>query len=51
MVKAHSIYQDFAAASRPFRADAEIEDIEIEGELPKELDGTFYRVSYPPTLD
>lgn len=48
MVRAHSIFQDFAGASRPFRADAEIEDVEVEGEIPKELDGTFYRVSCPP---
>ncbi|KAK1699822.1 carotenoid oxygenase [Colletotrichum godetiae] len=35
---------DFAAASRPFRADVEIHDVEVEGVIPKELDGTFYRV-------
>jgi carotenoid cleavage dioxygenase-like enzyme len=44
MVKEHSLYNDFAAASRPFRADAEIADVEVEGEIPKKLDGTFYRV-------
>ncbi|EMR72786.1 putative lignostilbene dioxygenase protein [Eutypa lata UCREL1] len=48
MVRAHSIFQDFAGASRPFRADAEIEDVEVEGEIPKELNGTFYRVSQDP---
>ncbi|KAM0331471.1 hypothetical protein ACHAQA_003147 [Verticillium albo-atrum] len=48
MVKAHSIFDDFAGASRPFRADAEIEDVEVEGEIPKELDGTFYRVMQDP---
>jgi carotenoid cleavage dioxygenase len=44
MVKAHAIYNDFAAASRPFRAEVGIEDVEVEGTIPKELNGTFYRV-------
>lgn len=43
MVKT-STFNDFAAVSRPFRADVEIQDVEVEGEMPKELDGTFYRV-------
>lgn len=43
MVKT-SQFSDFAAVSRPFRADVEIQDVEVEGEIPKELDGTFYRV-------
>ncbi|KXH45761.1 isoeugenol monooxygenase [Colletotrichum nymphaeae SA-01] len=38
------ITADFAAASRPFRADVELHDVEVEGVIPKELDGTFYRV-------
>lgn len=46
MVKAHTIFNDFANVSRPFRAEAGIEDVEVEGEIPKELDGTFYRVGY-----
>ncbi|KAI8716932.1 hypothetical protein NCS52_00987800 [Fusarium sp. LHS14.1] len=44
MVKAHAIYNDFAAASRPFRAEVGIEDVEVEGIIPKGLNGTFYRV-------
>ncbi|KAJ5201059.1 hypothetical protein N7449_005862 [Penicillium cf. viridicatum] len=48
MVKAHSIFNDFASVSRPFRAEAGIEDVEVEGEIPKELDGTFYRVMQDP---
>ncbi|KAL3423042.1 isoeugenol monooxygenase [Phlyctema vagabunda] len=48
MVKAHDIYGDFAGASRPFRAEAEIEDLEIIGTIPEELDGTFYRVMTDP---
>ncbi|OQV06216.1 hypothetical protein CLAIMM_10820 [Cladophialophora immunda] len=51
MVKAHTLYDDFAAASRPFRADASIADVEVEGEIPKELDGTFYRVMQDPYYD
>ncbi|EED13423.1 cartenoid oxygenase, putative [Talaromyces stipitatus ATCC 10500] len=51
MVKVHAHYDDFAAVSQPFRADAEIEDVEIEGEIPKELDGTFYRVLMDPYYD
>lgn len=39
-----SSFSDFAAVSRPFRADVEIQDVEVEGTIPKELDGTFYRV-------
>ncbi|KAJ3543879.1 hypothetical protein NM208_g3341 [Fusarium decemcellulare] len=48
MVKAHALFKDFAAVSRPFRADAGIEDVEVEGEIPKELSGTFYRVMQDP---
>ncbi|KAH0841806.1 Lignostilbene-alpha,beta-dioxygenase isozyme I [Fonsecaea pedrosoi] len=51
MVKAHDLYNDFAAASRPFRADADIADVEVEGQIPKELDGTFYRVMQDPYYD
>ncbi|OAL38047.1 hypothetical protein AYO20_02499 [Fonsecaea nubica] len=51
MVKAHDLYNDFAAASRPFRADADIADVEVEGEIPKELDGTFFRVMQDPYYD
>lgn len=47
-------FNDFAAVSRPFRADVEIQDVEVEGEIPIELDGTFYRVRrvdyFPRTL-
>ncbi|KAM5376886.1 hypothetical protein ACJZ2D_005230 [Fusarium nematophilum] len=48
MVKAHALFKDFAAVSRPFRAEASIEDVEVEGEIPKELSGTFYRVMQDP---
>ncbi|OJI96134.1 hypothetical protein ASPVEDRAFT_122213 [Aspergillus versicolor CBS 583.65] len=49
MVRALSTnYEDFAGASRPFRAHAELDDLEVEGEIPLELCGTFYRVSHDP---
>ncbi|KAH7070039.1 putative cartenoid oxygenase [Paraphoma chrysanthemicola] len=51
MVKAHNHYGDFGGASNPFRAEAEIEDMEIEGTIPKELDGTYYRVMLDPYYD
>ncbi|KAL1631710.1 hypothetical protein SLS56_004384 [Neofusicoccum ribis] len=41
-------YDDFSGATRPFRADAELEDLEVEGEIPPELNGTFYRVMQDP---
>ncbi len=44
MVKAHDAFGDFAGASRPFRCEADIEDLEIVGDIPRDLDGTFYRV-------
>lgn len=37
-------FADFSAVSRPFRAHVDIEDVEVEGDIPTELDGTFYRV-------
>lgn len=40
-------YDDFSGATRPFRADAELDDLEVEGEIPPELNGTFYRVRVP----
>ncbi|RMJ13474.1 hypothetical protein CDV36_006840 [Fusarium kuroshium] len=41
-------YADFSAVSRPFRAHVDIEDVEVEGDIPTELDGTFYRVMQDP---
>jgi carotenoid cleavage dioxygenase len=38
--------------SEPFRVEADILDLEVEGEVPAEIDGAFYRVQpdfiYPP---
>ncbi|KAI8206820.1 hypothetical protein KHU50_012320 [Colletotrichum sp. SAR 10_65] len=41
-------FADFSAVSRPFRAHVDIEDVEVEGDIPTELDGTFYRVMQDP---
>ncbi|EKG10107.1 Carotenoid oxygenase [Macrophomina phaseolina MS6] len=41
-------YDDFSGATRPFRADVELDDLEVEGKIPPELDGTFYRVMHDP---
>ena len=39
--------------AHPFRAEVDVYDCEVEGELPGDLDGAFYRVQpdfiYPPT--
>ncbi|EEY23735.1 lignostilbene-alpha,beta-dioxygenase isozyme III [Verticillium alfalfae VaMs.102] len=43
-----SNFQDFAGASRPFRAEAELDDLEVKGNIPLELNGTFYRVAHDP---
>lgn len=41
--------------SAPFRTEADIYDLEVDGELPLDLEGTFYRVQpdflYPPRFD
>ena len=45
----------FTGFNAPFRTDAEIFDLEIEGELPKDINGAFYRVQpdflYPPRFE
>ncbi len=44
----------FLTIDEPFRMEGEIFDLEVEGELPAALDGTFYRVGpdpqFPPML-
>ena len=41
--------------SAPFRAEVDVFDLEVDGELPTDLEGTFYRVQpdflYPPRCD
>lgn len=44
----------FSTIDEPFRFEGELFDLEVEGEVPKELDGTFYRVGpdqqFPPKM-
>ncbi len=44
----------FMTIDEPFRFEGEIFDLEVEGEIPSALDGTFYRVApdpqFPPML-
>ncbi len=44
----------FMTIDEPFRFEGEIFDLEVEGEIPAELDGTFYRVGpdqqFPPKM-
>ena len=43
----------FSGFNAPFRAEIDVFDLELDGQLPKDLDGAFYRVQpdflYPPT--
>ena len=42
----------FAGINAPCRVEADINDLEIEGEIPRQIDGAFYRVGadhqFPP---
>lgn len=44
----------FMTIDEPFRFEGELFDLEVEGEIPAELDGTFYRVGpdqqFPPKM-
>lgn len=44
----------FMTIDEPFRFEGELFDLEVEGEIPPELDGTFYRVGpdqqFPPKM-
>lgn len=46
---------EFTGLYKPSRVECDIFDLEIEGKVPDELNGTFYQVSpdsyYPPMLD
>ena len=45
---------NFQGLFAPARVEADIRDLEVEGELPDALDGVFYRVApdpqFPPSL-
>ncbi|HTR00060.1 MAG TPA: carotenoid oxygenase family protein, partial [Candidatus Acidoferrum sp.] len=44
----------FMTIDEPFRFEGELYDLEVEGQIPKELDGTFYSVgpdqAFPPRM-
>lgn len=44
----------FMTIDEPFRFEGDLFDLEVEGEIPKELDGTFFRVGpdqqFPPKM-
>ncbi|KAK7708318.1 hypothetical protein SLS57_009052 [Botryosphaeria dothidea] len=46
-----SNYKDFSRVSKPCRLEGSVDDLIVEGEIPPELDGTFYRVSQDPFYD
>jgi carotenoid cleavage dioxygenase-like enzyme len=45
----------FSGFNAPFRAEVDVLDLEVDGELPADMDGAFYRVQpdfiYPPRCD
>lgn len=45
----------FAGVNRPSRIEVDLEDLEVAGEVPREIDGTFYRVAadhqFPPRFN
>ena len=45
---------DYAGHNEPMRIEADIYDLVVEGEIPKEINGVFYRSvpdpQYPPSL-
>jgi carotenoid cleavage dioxygenase len=45
---------DFSGFNEPTRLEAEVYDLVVEGEIPAEIDGTWYRLTpepqYPPML-
>ena len=44
----------FMTIDEPFRFEGDLYDLEVEGQIPSALNGTFYRVgpdqAYPPRL-
>lgn len=50
MLKPHKwhISQDLAGSGIPCRLEGEVEDMVVFGEIPKEINGTFYRVMTDP---
>ena len=46
---------NFTGANAPVRIEGEVHDLEVDGEIPADIDGAFFRVSpdpqYPPRLE
>lgn len=43
-------YPQFSGFMKPCRYEGEIQNLEVQGNIPQELDGTFYRVMPDPQL-
>lgn len=41
-------YPQFSRFMKPCRFEGEVRNLEVEGEIPGEIDGTFYRVMPDP---
>jgi carotenoid cleavage dioxygenase len=41
-------YPQFSAFMKPCRVEGEVPNLEVYGEIPPEIDGTFYRVMPDP---
>lgn len=41
-------YPQFSGFMKPCRFEGEIQNLEVEGTIPQEIDGTFYRVMPDP---
>jgi carotenoid cleavage dioxygenase len=51
----YSDHPQFSGFMKPCRFEGEVQNLEVYGEIPKEIDGTFYRVmpdpAFPPFID
>jgi carotenoid cleavage dioxygenase len=51
----YSDHPQFNGFMKPCRFEGEVQNLEVYGEIPKEIDGTFYRVmpdpAFPPFVD
>lgn len=43
-------HPQFSGFMKPCRYEGEVQNLEVYGEIPKEIDGTFYRVMPDPAL-
>lgn len=53
--QAYPAYPQFSGFMKPCRFEGQVQDLEIEGSIPPEINGTFYRVmpdpQFPPFVD